>query len=144
MINKAILVGNIGSLEDTRYTPSGVAVKNFSVATNESYKDKEGNKQQKTEWHRIVTFGKLAEVCGEYLTKGKQVYLEGKLQTRSWEDQNGNKRSSTEILANTVQFLGGRSGDSRSSAGSEPSQPSSQPPAGTDPGSEPWDDDVPF
>ena len=115
------------------------------MATNESYKDKEGNKQQKTEWHKIVVFSKLAEVCEKYLTKGKQVYLEGKLQTRSWEDKNGNKRSSTEILSNTVQFLGSRSGEvNRPSSGSESSSPSSQPQAGEDPGSEPWDDDVPF
>jgi len=142
MVNKVILVGNVGNLKDIRHTPGGVAVKNFSVATNESYKDKDGEKQQKTEWHNIVVFSKLAEVCEEYLTKGKKVYLEGKLQTRSWEDRDGNKRSSTEILASSVQFLGSRSlSDDRSEASAGPgaSQSSGH---GEDQG---WDDsDVPF
>ena len=90
-VNKVILVGNLGSDPQMRYTPNGTAVANFSLATNESYTDKDGNRQEQTEWHRIVAWARLAEVCGEYLTKGKQIYVEGKLRTRSWE-QDGVKR----------------------------------------------------
>ena len=100
-VNKAILIGRLGRDPETRYTTSGTAVCNFSMATSTKYNDKE-----QTEWHNIVTFGKLAEICGEYLTKGKQVYIEGRLQTREWEDKDGNKRKTTEIVANTMQMLG--------------------------------------
>lgn len=106
-VNKVILLGNLGADPEIRYTPSGMAVANFRIATSETRANKEGQKETKTEWHRIVTFGKLAEICGEYLSKGKQVYIEGKIQTRSWEDKDGNKRYTTEILANTMQMLGG-------------------------------------
>lgn len=109
-VNKVILVGNLGADPEIRYTPSGLAIANFRIATTESYKNKEGQKEDKTEWHRIVTFGKLAEICGEYLNKGKQVYIEGRIQTRDWEDKEGNKRYTTEIVCNQMQMLG-RVGD---------------------------------
>ncbi len=113
-INKVILVGNMGNDPEVRYTPAGAAVTTISVATTESWKDKEGNKQEKTEWHRVVFFGRLAEIAGEYLKKGSQVYIEGKLRTNKWQDQSGQDRYTTEILANEMQMLGGRSGDSGS------------------------------
>ena len=118
-VNKAILLGNLGKDPEIRYTPSGTAVANFNIATSESYKDKEGNKQEKTEWHKIVTFGKLAEICGEYLKKGKQVYLEGRIQTKQWEDKEGNKRYTTEIICNQLQMLGGK-GESQENTESVP------------------------
>lgn len=118
-INKVILVGNLGADPEIRYTPSGTAVANFRLATSETRTNKEGQKETKTEWHRIVTFGKLAEICGEYLSKGKQVYIEGKIQTRSWDDKDGTKKYMTEILANTMQMLGGKDASSPSSAPSE-------------------------
>jgi len=113
-INKVILVGNLGNDPEVRYTPSGAAVTTISIATTESWKDKEGNKQEKTEWHRVVFFGRLAEIAGEYLKKGSQVYVEGKLRTNKWQDQSGQDRYTTEILANEMQMLGGRSGDTGS------------------------------
>jgi single-strand DNA-binding protein len=109
-INKVIVVGNLGKDPELRHTPQGQAVANFSVATSESWTDKGGQKQEKTEWHRIVVWGKLGELCAKYLGKGRQVYVEGKLQTRAWDDNNGQKRYTTEIVANTVQFLGGAQG----------------------------------
>ncbi|MEK6540075.1 MAG: single-stranded DNA-binding protein [Deltaproteobacteria bacterium] len=105
-VNKAILVGRLGKDPEIKYTPSGTAIANFTIATSENYKDKDGQKQERTEWHRIVAFGKLAEICGEYLAKGKQVYIEGRIQTRSWDDKDGNKKYMTEIVANTMQMLG--------------------------------------
>jgi single-strand DNA-binding protein len=105
-INKVILIGNLGADPEVRYTPSGKAVANFRIATTEQWKNKEGNNEERTEWHRVVAWGRLGEICGEYLHKGKQVYIEGKLQTRSWEDRDGNKRFTTEILAQTMQMLG--------------------------------------
>lgn len=107
-VNKVILVGHLGSDPEVRYTQGGAAVASFTVATNESYTDKSGQRQDKTEWHRIVAWGKTAELCGEYLQKGRQVYLEGRLQTRQWDDKEGVKRYTTEIVAQTVQFLGSR------------------------------------
>jgi single-strand DNA-binding protein len=105
-VNKAMIVGRLGRDPEIRYTPGGVAVANFSVATSEEWKDKESNeKKERTEWHRIVAFGKLGEICGEYLSKGKLVYIEGRIQTRSWEDKDGNKKYTTEIVASDVQFL---------------------------------------
>src|ERR1700690_2495879 len=114
-LNKGMLIGNLGKDPEVRYTPGGQAVANFTIATNENWTDKQGQKQERTEWHRIVVWGKLAELCGKYLTKGRQAYIEGRLQTRSWEDQQGQKRYSTEIVANTVQFLGGNAGASANS-----------------------------
>lgn len=105
MINKVILVGNLGNDPEIRYTQSGMAVASFNLATSEKWKDAEGNNQSKTEWHKIVCFKQLAENVGEYMAKGKGVYLEGKLQTRQWEDQDGNKRYTTEIVANDIKFL---------------------------------------
>lgn len=108
-INKVILVGNLGADPEIRYTQNGKAVTNFRIATSEKWKNDEGQ-QEKTEWHRIVVFGKLAEICGEYLTKGKQVYLEGKIQTRKWEDKDGNEKYTTEIVCFSMQMLGQKSG----------------------------------
>lgn len=110
-VNKVILVGTLGNDPEVKYMPAGGAVTNISIATNESWKDKQtGQQQERTEWHRIVAFNRLAEIMGEYLRKGSQVYIEGKLQTRKWQDQSGQNRYTTEILANEMQMLGGRSG----------------------------------
>ena len=111
-INKVILVGNLGGDPELRYTGSGTAVCNFSVATTESYKDRDGNQVENTEWHRVVAWARLAEICGEYLSKGRQVYIEGQLQTRQWEDKDGNTRYTTEIKAREMQMLGGRDDNS--------------------------------
>jgi single-strand DNA-binding protein len=105
MVNKAVLIGRLGKDPEVRYTPDGMMVTNFNLATDEQWKDKNGQKVQKTEWHRIVTFGKLAEICGNYLSKGKLVFVEGRIQTRSWEDKEGNKRYTTEIVAANMQML---------------------------------------
>lgn len=105
-INKVILIGRLGADPEIKTVGSGQQVARLSVATSENWTDKEGQKQERTEWHRIVVWGKLAELCGRFLAKGRQVYVEGRLQTRSWEDQGGAKRYTTEIVANTVQFLG--------------------------------------
>ncbi len=107
MINKVILVGRLGADQEVRYTQGGEMVTSFRMATDESYKNKSGEKVQKTEWHRIVTFGKLAEICGNYLAKGALIYLEGKIQTRSWDDKDGNKRYATEIIGNVMRVLDG-------------------------------------
>ena len=110
-VNKAIIVGTLGQDPEVRYTANGGAVANISVATNESWRDKAtGEAQERTEWHRIVMFGKLAEIAQQYLKKGSQAYFEGRIQTRKWQDQSGNDRYSTEIVANEMQMLGGRSG----------------------------------
>jgi single-strand DNA-binding protein len=105
-VNKVILVGNLGAEPEVRYTPSGKAVASFNLATREQWTGKDGEKGEKTEWHRIVAWARLGEICGEYLHKGSQVYIEGRLQTRTWEDREGNKRSTTEIVAQTMQMLG--------------------------------------
>lgn len=106
-VNKVILIGNLGGDPEVRYTTSGSAVATFSIATSEEWKDRtSGEKQSRTEWHRVVAFGRLGEICGEYLHKGKQVYVEGRLQTRSWEDKDGNTRYTTEIVAREMQMLG--------------------------------------
>lgn len=104
-INKVILVGNVGKDPEVRFLPSGQPVANFSLATNEIRNSKDGKRVEKTEWHKIVAFGKLGEICGEYLSKGKLVYIEGKIQTRSWEDKNGNQKQSTEVIATSMQML---------------------------------------
>lgn len=106
-LNKVMIIGNLGRDPEVKYLPSGQAVANFSVATNESWSGKEGKQEERTEWHRVVAFGKLAEICGEYLSKGKQVYIEGRLQTRSWE-QDGQKRYTTEVVARDLLMLGAR------------------------------------
>jgi len=139
-INKVILIGNLGSDPEVRYTPSGVAVAQFNIATSEEWKDKDsGEKRERTEWHRIVAWRRLGEICGEYLSKGQQVYVEGRIQTNAWEDKEGNKRYTTEIVANTVQFLGRR--DSSESA--RPRSTSSTDYQGMPPQG-PADDDIPF
>lgn len=137
-VNKVILVGNLGKDPEVKYTPSGTAIANFSIATAESWKGKDGEKQERTEWHNVVAFGKLAEICGEYLHKGKQVYVEGRIQTRQWEDRDGNKRYTTEVVANTMQMLG-KVDDVPSSSGGVVSEPPSTPPPDTS-----ELDDVPF
>ena len=109
-VNKVILVGNLGRDPETRYMPDGGAVTNFSIATTDSWKDKAGEKQEKTEWHRISTFQRLAEIAGEYLKKGSQVYIEGRLQTRKWTDKDGVEKFTTEIIADKMQMLGSRQG----------------------------------
>lgn len=106
-VNKVIILGRLGNDPDVRCTPSGQTVAYLSIATDESWTDKQGERQKRTEWHRIVVWGKLGELCGQYLTKGRQVYLEGKLQTRQWEDKDGSKRFTTEIQARDITFLGG-------------------------------------
>lgn len=118
-VNKVILIGRLGADPEVRYTPSGVAVANFSIATSEEWKDKStGEKKEQTEWHKVVAWRRLGEICGEYLQKGRQVYIEGRLQTRSWEDKEGNKRWTTEILALNMQMLGSP-GDSVGGGGGE-------------------------
>jgi single-strand DNA-binding protein len=123
-INKVILVGNLGADPDTRYMPSGKAVTNIRVATSESWKDKQtGDTQERTEWHSIVMYDKLGEIAAEYLRKGSQVYIEGKLRTRKWQDKEGKDRYTTEIIADQMQMLGGRGGGG--GAASEPREPRS-------------------
>ncbi len=109
-VNKVILVGNLGADPEVRFTPGGQAVANFRIATNESWTDKSGQKQDRTEWHRIVVWGKLAELCGQYLGKGRSCYVEGRLQTREWTDKENRKNYTTEVVASNVVFLGGRDG----------------------------------
>jgi single-strand DNA-binding protein len=116
-VNKVILVGRLGRDPEMRYTSSGTAVVNFSLATNHSIKDQSGNNSEQTEWHNVVAFGRTAEIAGEYLSKGRQVYIEGRLQTRSWDDKNGQKKYKTEVVCSNLQLLGGR-GDAGDSTGS--------------------------
>ena len=140
-VNKVILVGNLGANPEMRFTAGGQAVANMRIATTERYTDKAGQKQEQTEWHTVVAFARLAEICGQYLTKGRQVYIEGRIRTRQWQDQQGQKRYTTEIVANTMQMLGSRTGAERSP---EPAAtvPADDPMAG-DFGGGP-DDDIPF
>jgi single-strand DNA-binding protein len=152
-INKVILVGNLGKDPETRYMPNGKAVTNFSIATSESWTDKQsGDKQERTEWHNIVMFEKLAEIAAEYLRKGSQVYVEGSLRTRKWQDKEGKDRYTTEIVARDMQMLGGRGGAGGGASGgmaaSESRSPRQAPaedrgpPSGGDEGG--FDDDIPF
>jgi single-strand DNA-binding protein len=106
-VNKVLLIGRLGNNPEIRYTNTGTAVANFNLATSENWNDKNGQRQERTEWHRVVVWGKLAELCEKYLSKGRQCFVEGRLQTRSWDDKDGNKRYTTEIVAATIQFLGG-------------------------------------
>jgi single-strand DNA-binding protein len=155
-VNKVILVGNLGKDPELRYTPSGAAVATFSLATTERFKDKNGEQQEKTEWHNIVVWRQLAEICGKYLHKGKQVYIEGRIQTRSYDDRDGNKRYITEIVADQMQMLG-RAGEENSGAARGAGAPRAERPAARGPaaGSAPAyeefadppfnpDDDIPF
>ena len=144
-VNKAIIVGTLGQDPEIRYTANGSAVANISVATNETWKDKAtGEAQERTEWHRIVMFGRLAEITEQYLKKGSQAYFEGRIQTRKWQDQSGNDRYSTEIVANEMQMLGGRSGGGGAAPMESGDQPQSKPaPAETAPMDDGFDD-IPF
>lgn len=143
-VNKVILIGNLGKDPEVRYAPNGSAVANITLATSESWKDKNsGEKQEKTEWHRVVFFGKLAEIAGEYLKKGSQVYVEGRLQTRKWQDKDGKDRYTTEIVANELQMLGSRGGAGAPSDSFNQDTPYSEdkPAAGK---ADEFDDDIPF
>ena len=143
-VNKVILVGNLGKDPELRYTSSGTAVATFSLATSERYKDKNGDQQEKTEWHNVVAWRNLAEICGKYLHKGKQVYIEGRIQTRSYDDRDGNKRYMTEIVADQMQMLGSRGGDEGGSRGRQGDDfDQRQEPQVQEPSFNP-DDDIPF
>jgi len=131
-LNMVQLIGRLGKNPEVRYTSSGSAVANFSMATNENWTGKDGQKNERTEWHNIVAWGKLGEICGEYLTKGKQVYIEGRLTTRSWEDRDGNKRYTTEVRADNMIMLGGPGSDNNMKENFSKSEPSS------------IEDDIPF
>lgn len=146
-LNKVMLIGHLGSDPELRFTPGGAPVANFNLATNERWTDKNGQSQEKTEWHKIVVWGKTAENVGKYLKKGRQVFIEGRLQTRDWEDKDGNKRYTTEVRADTVQFLsggnsegGGGGGGGRRDYGSSNNEPG--PEASFDQSFK--DDDIPF
>jgi single-strand DNA-binding protein len=154
-VNKVILIGNLGQDPTTRYMPNGEAVTNFSIATSESWKDKNsGEKQEKTEWHRVTTYRKLAEISGEYLKKGSQVYIEGKLQTRKWTDKDGVEKYTTEVIADEMRMLGSRQGmgggdaggdyprSSAPSSGGAPSKPAAN--KGGAAKFDDMDDDIPF
>ncbi len=143
-VNKVLLIGNLGSDPEVKYTANGTAVANFNIATNDNWTSKDGKKEERTEWHRIVVWSKLAEICGEYLAKGRTVYVEGRLQTREWNDKEGNKRHTTEIVAQTIQFLGGPSGE-RTARQAQPAVATAGAGAGGD-GAQPIevDDDIPF
>ena len=156
-VNKVILVGNLGRDPETRYMPDGGAITNISIATTSTWKDKSGEKQEATEWHRISFFGKLAEIAGEYLKKGSQVYVEGKLRTRKWQDKDGQDKYTTEVIADVMQMLGGRQGlggdgggdyAKASSGGSAPASGTASKPSGTAKGGaakfDDLDDDIPF
>jgi single-strand DNA-binding protein len=148
-INKVILVGNLGNDPETRYMPSGGAVTNITVATNESWKDKQtGEQKDRTEWHKVAMFNRLAEIAAEYLRKGSQVYIEGKLRTRKWQDRDGNDRYTTEIIADEMQMLGGRGGGGGGNYGSGGgSGGGSKAPSGggqSAPPTDDFDDDIPF
>jgi len=140
-VNKVILIGNLGRDPEIRYTTNGQAVANFTIATTEKYTNKSGERQEDTEWHRIVAWGRLAEICGEYLSKGRMVYIEGSIKTRSWEDKEGNTRYTTEIVARNMQMLGGPGGRSES-----PSSTDDKMPADFDIEDDSFggDDDIPF
>src|ERR1700730_3720451 len=156
-INKVILIGNLGADPETRAMPSGTTVANLRIATSESWRDKQtGEQQERTEWHRVALFGRLAEVAGEYLRKGSQVYIEGSLRTRKWQDKQGNDRYSTEIVGNDLQMLGGRGGGTGAAAASGGASESGGHGGGAAPAhseesgggaaarSEDFDDDIPF
>ncbi len=144
-INKVILVGNLGADPETRYMPSGGAVTNIRVATTDSWRDKEsGEQQERTEWHSVALFGRLGEIAGEYLRKGRQVYIEGRLRTRKWQDRDGNDRYTTEIIANEMQMLGGRADTGGAPARPAPAAAPAAAAAGGTSDSGDFDDDIPF
>jgi single-strand DNA-binding protein len=153
-VNKVILIGNLGKDPEVRYMPSGGAVANVTIATSESWKDKQtGEQQERTEWHNVVFFNRLAEIVGEYLKKGSQVYVEGSLRTRKWQDKEGRDRYTTEIVAGEMQMLGGRGGGGGGGGGYNQSSAPSRAPAASESGGsgggfggggEEFDDDIPF
>jgi len=144
-VNKVILIGNLGADPEVRFTGSGTAVANFNIATTERYNNREGEKQERTEWHRIVMFGRQAEIAKEYLHKGRQVYIEGRLQTRQWEDQQGQKRYTTEVVCNNMQMIGSRGGGGGGDDFPSQDAPSDRAPAAqTSGGGGSDDDDLPF
>ena len=149
-VNKVILVGNLGNDPDMKYTASGSAVAKISVATKDSWRDKQtGENQERTEWHRVVAFGRLGEIMGEYLRKGSQVYIEGRLQTNKWQDQNGQDRYTTEIVASDMQMLGARGGEgggapSQGGGGFRDNPQTQQSQAQPKPDNDFADDDIPF
>jgi single-strand DNA-binding protein len=153
-VNKVILVGNLGRDPETRYMPDGGAITNISIATTENWKDKNGEKQEKTEWHRVAFFGKLAEIAGEYLKKGSQVYVEGRLQTRKWQDKDGADKYTTEIVASAMQMLGSRQGMGGGGAERGEPPPERESGGGAKPAGKPaakaggkfddFEDDIPF
>lgn len=135
MVNKVILIGNLGGDPEVRYTQSGAAVANFNIATQEVWV-KDGNKEERTEWHRIVAFGRLGEICGEYLSKGSKVYIEGRIQTRQWDDKDGNKRYTTEIVAREMKMLSPKNQQGGQGSNLSPEEPPLAEPV--------MGDDVPF
>ena len=158
-VNKVILVGNLGRDPETRYMPDGGAITNISIATTSTWKDKSGEKQEATEWHRVAFFGKLAEIAGEYLKKGSQVYVEGKLKTRKWQDKDGQDKYMTEVIADEMKMLGSRQGMGGESGGGDYAKTSSGGPSGSSASATPkpagaakggaakfddMDDDIPF
>ena len=156
-VNKVILVGRLGKDPEIKYTPSGAPVAKFTVATDENFKDRAGEQQRRTEWHTIVAWNRLAEICGEYLTKGKQVYIEGSIRSRQWEDQSGNKRTSYEIVAREMKMLGSKADSERPPTVASPGMTNTAPPlpdsvrnlTASEPGEpsgppEITDEDVPF
>ncbi len=152
-VNKVILVGNLGADPELKYTPSNRPVCNLSVATNEVWKDKGGQRQERTEWHRVIVWGEPAEHCAKYLTKGRTVYIEGRLQTRSWDDKEGKKRYTTEVVSDRVVFLGGQGpgaeggmggGRGKRGWGEDSATPAAADAPGEPPPNDPGDDDIPF
>jgi single-strand DNA-binding protein len=149
-VNKVILIGRLGKDPEVKYTPSGAPVAKFSLATDEVFKDRSGEQQKRTEWHNIVAWNKLAEICGQYLTKGKQVYIEGSIRSRQWEDQAGNKRTAYEIVAGRMQMLGSKADSDRAAAAGAAAPSAERAPVEKPPASEPpaepeiTDEDVPF
>ncbi len=139
MINKVILVGRLGADPEVRYTQDGTMVTNLRIATSEQWKDKNGERVERTEWHRVVTFRRLAEICGNYLSKGSLVYIEGRIQTRAWDDKEGNKRYTTEIIALTMQMLDRKSQDGKTGGGDGDMENITHAP-----GPDTYEDDVPF
>jgi single-strand DNA-binding protein len=144
-VNKVILIGNLGADPEVRFTQDGTCVANLRLATTERFKDRSGERQERTEWHRVVLWGRLGEIAQQYLNKGRQVYIEGKIETRKWTDNEGNDRYTTEIRANEMKMLGGRGGDSME-ASSAPPQAAGKDPFQEKPafGDVPVDDDIPF
>ncbi len=149
-VNKVILIGRLGKDPELKYTPGGTPVARFTVATDEVFKDRAGEQQRRTEWHTIVAWSRLAEICGEYLTKGKQVYIEGSIRSRQWEDQSGNKRTSYEIVARNMTMLGSKADSERAGAAprqappAEASATEQATPAEPPPSPEITDEDIPF